>query len=157
MNEKFITETHFNKQLCRDFVRYVSIHKQMWLYIVMLALISVIEYKNTHSPERVGLFFAAMVAMFIVSNYISAIILTKRNGAFLKLRFYDHHMFAETETKREKIMYDTISKLVERDKCFYLFFRRGKGAFIIEKSGFSKGNADKFQDFINSCLPKKAK
>lgn len=157
MNENFITETHFTRKLCRDFVSYVNLHRQLWLYIAVLILISVLEYMNNRSLERVALFIAAMVIMYFFSSYISALILAKRNGKFLKLRFYEHHMFAETEIKREKVSYETLSKIVELDKYFYLFFTRNRGAFIIEKDGFSKGSNTKFYDFINTHLPEKKK
>lgn len=155
MNEKFITETHFTKKNCRDFVNYVNIHRQIWVYLLVLVLISALEYNNNHSWERVFMFIVAMVIMYFFSSFISSLILVKRNGNSLKLRFYERHMYVETDNNREKITYETINKLVERDDYFYLFFTKHRGAFIIEKKGFSKGNIAKFSDFINEHIPKK--
>ncbi|TCS78426.1 YcxB family protein [Pectinatus cerevisiiphilus] len=157
MNEKFITRTNFNKSLCRDFVSYINLHRQIWLYVVVLVVIGILEYVNNRSAERVMMFVLVMIGMYFISSYISSLILTKRNGKFLKIRFYEHHMFAETEHKREKITYELLNRIVERDKCFYLFFTKNRGAFIIEKAGFEKGSVDKFYDFIKSHLPVKRK
>lgn len=157
MNEKFITQTNFNRSLCRDFVNYINLHRQLWLYIAVLILISVLEYANNRSVERVGMFIIVMVTMYFISGYISAFVLAKRNGKFLKIRFYEHHMFVETENKREKVTYDTLNKIVERDKYFYLFFTRNRGAFIIEKAGFAKGSMDEFNGFIKTRLSVKSK
>ncbi|WP_196593328.1 YcxB family protein [Pectinatus sottacetonis] len=155
MNEKFITETHFTKKLCHDFVNYINLHRQIWLYIIILVIISLLEYKNSHSIERVLMFIGAMIIMYFISSFASTFILLKRNGKFLKLHFYEHNMFVETEKKREKISYDTIQKIVEQDKYFYLFFTQNRGAFIVEKAGFSKGNMNKFSDFIKNHLSQK--
>ncbi|WP_196600174.1 YcxB family protein [Pectinatus frisingensis] len=156
MNENFITETHFNRKLCREFISYVNLHKQIWLYALLLVLVSILEYRNSHSIERIGLFILAMFLMYFVASYISMLILVKRSGKSLKIRFYEHHMFIETDTKREKIPYNTISKIVERDTCFYLFLKKNKGSFIIEKKGFSKGNVTKFYNFMTDHLSIKA-
>lgn len=155
MNEKFVTETNITRKKCYDFVNYVNFYRQWWLYAIIFVLVIILEYMQTHSWQSIILYLLAIAAICYLSNQLSSFILWRRYGKSLKISFFDNNFFAQTAKGREKISYGTIKSITERPHYFYIFFQRGRGAFIIGKNDFKKGNCENFLSFIKEKTEKK--
>lgn len=65
--------------------------------------------------------------------------------------FYDKYMEIKNDNNNIKLNYYKLYKVFETENCFYLYINSNY-SFILEKTGFSIGNADDFNKFIKKKL-----
>lgn len=159
----FKNSTKYSKKLYDEFTyfhntKYFLTYEIFTLFIIILlsyCVFSTIKVKLA----PLAIFFIIVLILFMTYRILGPTISYKKelkNKSITKEQtfeffFYDKYFKIRDNKSYDKISYFRLYRVYETPKYFYLYLTK-KYSFVIDKNGFSMGNAEDFKTFIKKKM-----
>lgn len=155
----FKNKTQYTKQ---NYQKYLNFHQNKYglryqfITIVVILLLSFCTIMNLKYKHYLTAFLVLIcLIIFIYHQFfrpqkvIKKEIQTEKfeNEEFFTFTFYEKYFIITNKSIKQKLKYRHLAKVFETNDFFYLYINKDH-AFLLEKSGFTVGDTNKFLRFL---------
>lgn len=159
MKALFKNKTSYSKDVYDNFLEFhgkkFGFRFKLYNILIIAIILSCIVYLVAYNIYSSAIVFCLILVIFIVWRFLKPISLVNKEYCSDKIRnsttyifnFYEKYFTVQDKKNISKVKYHKLHKIFDAQNFFYLYVDNTY-AFLIDKSGFVKGDPNNFYVFI---------
>ena len=157
----FKNKTSYSKEIYDKFLEFhrnkYGFRYKLYNILVIAIVLACIVYLVAYKAYTTAVVFCIILVIFIVWRFLKPISeVTKdyksdkvKKSTTYTFNFYDKYFTVQDKKTISKTRYSKLYRIFQTKDFFYLYIDKSH-AFLIDKSGFVKGNCNEFYKFIKT-------
>lgn len=156
----FKNKTSYSKEIYDKFLEFhrnkYGFRYKLYNIIVIAIILACIVYSVAYHVYTTAIVFCIILVIFIIWRFLEPVQEVAKdykdktkNSTIYTFNFYEKYFSVEDKKSISKIKYYKLHRVFQTKDFFYLYIDKTH-AFLIDKSGFIKGDYKEFYKFIKT-------